>query len=131
VLFRNLLRSELRNDEVFHRTGDKNVTSATVSRAAAREALQRHYNGIGMSKLGDLNVTCLSPTNRALLLYESLICESETVPEFFHSKQSESQLRADFAKDGFSDQFCSIDVCHSGTAQMTNGGLSFSPRLHE
>jgi hypothetical protein len=84
--------------------------TTTVSRAAAREALQRHYSGIGMSKLGDFNVTCLSPTNKALLLNLSLIYEYETVPDFFRSEQGESQIRADFAKDGFSEKFCSIDI---------------------
>jgi glycogen synthase len=66
--------------------------TTTVSRAAAREALQRHYSGIGMSKLGDFNVTCLSPTNTALMLNHCLIYEYEKAPELFHSKRGESQI---------------------------------------
>lgn len=89
---------------------DNNRTTTTVSRAAAREALQRHYNGLGMSKLIDFNVTCHSPRNQELLLNRSLIYEYETVPKFFRSELGESQMRSDFAKDSFSANFCSIDV---------------------
>jgi hypothetical protein len=88
----------------------RNAQTAVVSRDAARTALQRYYNSMGMSNVGDFNVSCLSPTNMEMLLNRSLQYEYETVPDFFHSERGENQIRSDFAKDSFFAKFCNIDV---------------------
>jgi hypothetical protein len=86
------------------------ATTTTVSRVAAREALQRYYNSIGLYKVGDFNTTCVSETNMDMLLNRSLQYEYETLPDFFHSALGEPILRSDFTKSRSKTKFCSIDV---------------------
>lgn len=86
------------------------LVNKTVSRESVREAVGGYSKHLGFETVADFPLECLSRNQTESLLYQSLLMESEMVPEYFSSPQGESELLSGFWNASESASFCSIDT---------------------
>jgi hypothetical protein len=83
----------------------------SFDRTNVRKAIRkRDQVDLGNDSISGYPLVCLSPTQQAELLDQSLRYERQLFPEFFKSPEGEESLRADFASSKRQLALCNVDA---------------------
>lgn len=86
------------------------IDSKKFTRPEVREAIRQHEDELGYTSLNNYPLTCLSRSQIAKLLDNSLQHEKQMLPEFFTASAGEDVLRADFDTPKAQLSFCGVDA---------------------